>query len=353
MTSELGLRLIGMVILSIVGARLGAEIAVPPFSVEAFALIFGLVGSITGLVITPYVTTRPARYARRAVTSVSGEALVTTLFGLIFGMIIAALLAAPLGLLPQPLGQWLPTVAAVALGYLMITIFSVRANDLIATFNRYVRPPIGGTPGFSGIPVQEEVQILLDTSVIIDGRVLDISKTGFLLGTLLVPRFVLAELQHIADSADVLKRTRGRRGLEILDQLQKESRAPVKIIDADVEGVREVDDKLVLLARQLNARLMTNDFNLNGVAKLQGIPVMNINELANAVKAVFLPNEQMTIHIIQEGREPNQGVGYLVDGTMVVVEDGKRYIDRTIEVVVTRMIQTAAGKMYFARPTGS
>jgi uncharacterized protein YacL len=208
------------------------------------------------------------------------------------------------------------------------------------------RPPEGALTGGE----HNETKILLDTSVIIDGRVLDISKAGFLLGTLIVPRFVLAELQHIADSADALKRARGRRGLEILEQLQKESIAPVRIIDTDIEGVREVDDKLVLLARQMLAYLMTNDFNLNNIARLQGVSVMNINDLANAVKAMFLPNEKLVIHVIQEGKEANQGVGYLPDGTMVVVEDGKKYIDRTIEVVVTRMIQTAAGKMYFAKP---
>ncbi len=146
------------------------------------------------------------------------------------------------------------------------------------------------------------------------------------------------------------KRTRGRHGLEVLDSLKKEAHITIKIIDTDIENVREVDDKLVLLAQQLHARLLTTDFNLNGVAKLQGIPVMNINDLANAVKAAYLPNDTLTVHIIQEGREPNQGVGYLVHGTMVVVEDGKRSLDRTIEVIVTRMIQTAAGKMYFAKP---
>lgn len=349
MTSELGLRLIGMVVAALLGARLGIQLSAPPFGADLFALVFGLVGSIFGLVITPYLTTRPARYARRMITMMPAEVLVTSIIGLVIGLVIAALFAIPLALLPPPFGQWVPSIVAVAAAYVMITLFAVRASDVFTLFNRLTRNPAElALPDKTAAAA--DAQILLDTSVIIDGRVLDISKTGFLIGTLLVPRFVLAELQHIADSADVLKRTRGRRGLEVLDQLQKESRAPVKIIDADVEGVREVDDKLVLLAQQMHAKLMTNDFNLNGVARLQGIPVMNINELANAVKAVFLPNEPMTIHIIQEGREPNQGVGYLVDGTMVVVEDGKRFIDRTIEVIVTRMIQTAAGKMYFARP---
>jgi len=195
--------------------------------------------------------------------------------------------------------------------------------------------------------------ILLDTSVIIDGRILDISQTGFIQGSLLIPRFVLHELQHVADSAEVLRRNRGKRGLEILSELQQRSRTPVRIIDDDIEGVSEVDEKLVLLAKKRNVPVMTNDFNLNRVAELQGVFVLNINELANAVKAVFLPGEVIDVHIVMEGREPDQGVGYLEDGTMIVVEDGKWYIDRTIPVLITRYIVTNAGRMYFAQPEGS
>ncbi len=348
MTSELGLRLFGMVITTLIGARLGYQLAAPPFGVELFTLIFALVGSITGLIVTPYVTTRPARYIRRTVTTMPAEVLLTSIVGLIVGLVIAALSAIPLGLLPGVFGQWVPALVALTLAYVMVTIFAIRAADVFRLVNTLLHPvPVDAA---SGRTADMETPILLDTSVIIDGRILDISKTGFLLGTLIVPRFVLIELQHIADSAEAQKRTRGRHGLEILDHLQKESPVTVKIVDLDVEGVREVDDKLVILAQQLHAQLLTTDFNLNGVAKLQGISVMNINDLANAVKAAYLPNDTLTVHIIQEGREPGQGVGYLIDGTMVVVEDGKRYIDRTIEVMVTRMIQTAAGKMYFARP---
>ena len=349
MTSELGLRLVGMVVIALIGARLGYQLAAPPFSVELFTLVFGLVGSITGLIITPYLTTRPARYIRRTVTTMPAEVLVTSIFGLIVGLIIAALSAILLGLLPGLFGQWVPALVAISVAYVMVTIFAIRASDVFSLVNTLLHapPPAAAGGARSG---DMDTPILLDTSVIIDGRILDISKTGFLLGTLIVPRFVLIELQHIADSAEAQKRTRGRHGLEILDHLQKESPVTVKIVDLDVEGVREVDDKLVILAQQMHAQLLTTDFNLNGVAKLQGISVMNINDLANAVKAAYLPNDTLTVHIIQEGREPGQGVGYLIDGTMVVVEDGKRYIDRTIEVMVTRMIQTAAGKMYFARP---
>jgi uncharacterized protein YacL len=350
MTWELGLRLVGMIVCTVLGARLGVQLADVTGRIDLFALVFGLVGSIFGLIITPYVTTRPARYARRQILTQPSETLLLSLIGLGVGLLMAALLSVPLALLPAPLGQWLPAIVAITLSYIMVTLFANRASDVAAILARAQIRSIGGAPMLFGEQSQPTPQILLDTSVIIDGRVLDISKSGFLLGTLVVPRFVLAELQHIADSAEPIKRARGRRGLEVLDQLQKESSVPVKIIDTDVESVREVDDKLVLLARQLNAQLMTNDFNLNGIAKLQGVPVMNINDLANAVKAVYLPNERITIHVIQEGREPNQGVGYLADGTMVVVEDGKKFMDRTLEVTINRMIQTAAGKMYFARP---
>jgi uncharacterized protein YacL len=185
--------------------------------------------------------------------------------------------------------------------------------------------------------------------VIIDGRVADIAKTGFLPGTLLIPRFVLNELQYIADSPDGLRRQRGRRGMEVLAELQKLPNILVRISDINAEGVREVDDKLVVLARQLKCPILTNDFNLNRVAEIQGVTILNINELANAVKSIVLPAERMTINIFQEGKEHGQGVGYMDDGTMVVVENGHENIGEYKEVVVTKVLQTAAGRMIFAR----
>lgn len=193
--------------------------------------------------------------------------------------------------------------------------------------------------------------VLLDTSVIIDGRIADISRTGFIGETMLVPRFVLNELQHIADSSDPLRRNRGRRGLDMLNKLQKESVVPIRISDMDVDEVREVDDKLVVLAKRLHCPIITNDYNLNRVAELQGVPVLSINELTNAVRAIFLPGEGLDIRIIQEGKEAGQGVGYLDDGTMVVVENGKRHINQTINVTVTKVLQTSAGRMIFAQPS--
>jgi uncharacterized protein YacL len=207
-----------------------------------------------------------------------------------------------------------------------------------------------GTPANGSLSGQDAGRtILLDTSVIIDGRIADIARTGFLVGTLLIPRFVLNELQYIADSADAMRRQRGRRGMEVLSQLQKETMAPVRISDIDVEGVREVDDKLVVLARQLRCPILTNDYNLNRVAELQGVVVLNVNELANAVKSVFLPGEVISVNIIQEGREAGQGIAYLDDGTMVVVEDGRGRLNKDTQVTVTKVLQTAAGRMIFAR----
>jgi uncharacterized protein YacL len=190
---------------------------------------------------------------------------------------------------------------------------------------------------------------ILDTSVIIDGRIADVCETGFLDGTLVIPQFVLKELQLVADSADSLKRNRGRRGLDILQKIQKMSGVDVTISDIDFPDVREVDLKLIELARTLQAKIVTNDFNLNKVAQLRGIQVLNINELANALKPVVLPGEFMKVFILKEGKEYNQGVAYLDDGTMVVVDNARRMISRNIDVVVTSVLQTTAGKMIFGR----
>jgi uncharacterized protein YacL len=192
--------------------------------------------------------------------------------------------------------------------------------------------------------------VLLDSSVIIDGRIADISQTGFIMGPMLIPRFVLNEVQYIADSSDALRRNRGRRGLDMLSKLQRESAVPVIITDMDVKNVRQVDDKLVQLAKQLNCPVVTNDFNLNQVAQLQGVRVLNINALANAIKVLVLPGETIRVMVIDEGKELGQGVGYLDDGTMVVVEHGHRFIDEEIDVQVTKVLQTNAGRMIFGQP---
>jgi len=190
---------------------------------------------------------------------------------------------------------------------------------------------------------------ILDTSVIIDGRIADITETGFVEGPLLIPQFVLGELQHIADSSDPVKRTRGKRGLEVLHHIQKQVNVDVRIVDTDYPMVKEVDAKLIELAKEVRGKIVTNDSNLNKVAELQGIEVLNINELANSLKPVVLPGEEMNVKILKEGKEMGQGVAYLDDGTMIVVDNGKRQMGRTVDVIVTSVLQTPAGRMIFAR----
>jgi uncharacterized protein YacL len=313
-----------------------------------YGLLLGLVGALSGLVLTPFLTTRPARSMRALLGRVSAQTLVAGLIGLIAGLIVAALLALPLSLLPDPFRSILPFLGVLLFSYLGVAVFVMRQNDIFSMM-RFTRSSRQSSSEETPPPQDGGRTILLDTSVIIDGRIADIARTGFLVGTLLIPRFVLNELQYIADSADSLRRQRGRRGMEVLSQLQKDPTIPVRISDIDVEGVREVDDKLVILARQLRCPILTNDYNLNRVAELQGVAILNVNELANAVKSVLLPGEGLAVSIIQEGKEVGQGVGYLDDGTMVVIEDGRDHLNTKATVVVTKVLQTAAGRMIFAR----
>ncbi len=346
MSIDFILRLLGMVVFSIVGARLGitasASLELPA---EPSGLIFALVGALFGLIITPWVTTRPARAIRRFLLASPTETVVMAFAGLVLGLIPAVLLAYPLSLLPDPFGSFGPAALAILSGYLGMTLFAVRAEDVLELLSNLRRS--GRLLAEGGGPISA---VLLDTSVIIDGRIGDIAEAGFLNWRLIVPRFVLEELQHIADSPEMLRRNRGKRGLEILRELKRAENVTIEIVDDDIPDVVEVDHKLVMLARQLDVPIMTNDFNLNQIAKLQGVRVLNINMLANAVRAEYIPGEEITLKIIQEGKEPDQGVGYLQDGTMVVVEEGRRYLDRTIRVEITRLISREAGKMYFARP---
>jgi uncharacterized protein YacL len=347
MSIEFVFRLVGMVVFGILGTYLGILIGNSTNqSPELSGFLFCLVGILFGLILTPYFTTRPVRYIRRNLLSVSTQTLASGLTGLVVGLVIAALLTFPLSLLPPPFGKVLPFVAVLLFGYLGIAVFVMRQTDLFALF----RVGSGRSNDETSASNQPSIRtVLLDTSVIIDGRIADIARTGFLVGTLLIPRFVLNELQFIADSSDNLRRQRGRRGIEVISQLQKDTSTPLRISDMDVEGVREVDDKLVVLARQLRCPILTNDYNLNRIAELQGVSVLNVNELANAVKLVFLPGESIEVNVIQEGKETGQGVGYLDDGTMVVVEDGRSHLNRKINVTVTKVLQTAAGRMIFAR----
>lgn len=347
MSSEFISRIVGMILMAVGGVFLGLHIAdAAQSSPYQYASIFLLVGALIGLVLTPYVTVRPFLSLRKRIRQAPAQQLLSAVLGLVVGLIIAGLVSFPLSMLPEPYSQFLPFVAALLFGYLGIMVMMTRQHDIFTLIRGQL--PIRGE-GQEGGLARGKRPVLLDTSVIIDGRIADISQTGFIEGEMLVPRFVLNELQHIADSSDALRRNRGRRGLDMLHRLQNESITPVRVTDRDVEGVREVDDKLVLLAKQLRCAIVTNDYNLNRVAELQGVRVLNINELANAVKALVLPGESLAVKIVQEGKEVSQGVGYLDDGTMVVVEDGELYIDQRVDVVVTKVLQTAAGRMLFAR----
>lgn len=341
MSLEFILRLVGMVVLAAAGWLFGAELAgenVSDATVARGIVLLALAGAALGLLLTPYLTTRPYKAIRRRLRQIPANQLIAGSIGLTLGALVALILTPPLAQLPGLLGQIVPFVVALTLGYLGLQILVLRERDIVSL----IRARLGRDSAV-------KKYILLDTSVIIDGRITDIAKTGFLDGTLLVPNFVLTELQHIAGSKDVLRRNRGKRGLDILNQLQKDNHTPIEISDIDVPTISEVDTKLVAIARDLNAGVLTTDYNLNKVAELQGVRVLNINELANAIKTILLPGEALEIEIIQPGREQGQGVGYLDDGTMVVVEHGAAAIGERRSVEVTRILQTVAGRMIFAQ----
>jgi uncharacterized protein YacL len=306
-------------------------------AVVAASLLFGYLS-------IPYITVYPARWAVDRLAEAGAAEFALGVSAVVVGLLMGLLVGVPLSALGGTAGAILPLIAAVtlALGMLAITLYK---RDVLI-------PALGGLlPG--GRRGGGPQQVVIDTSAVIDGRIVDIGRTGFILGTLVVPRFVLDELQRIADSPDALRRNRGRRGLEMLAALQRDSVSPVEVSEGTYPEVEEVDAKLVAFARDTGAAILTNDFNLNRVAELQGIRVLNINELANAVKAVVHPGEEMAVKIIQEGKEPGQGVGYLEDGTMIVVEGGSRFMDREVGITVTRVLQTVAGRMIFAQPRES
>ncbi len=273
---------------------------------------------------------------------VSTRGLSAAVFGLLFGLIMARLILSTLDLVPvgPELGTPIRSVLVVVFCYFGMAI-ALRGRDEFNIIIPYVK--------FTRQDQREEL-IILDTSVVIDGRIADICQTRFIEGKLIAPRFVLKELQQIADSQDPIKRNRGRRGLDVLARIQKIPHVDVRITEEDFQDTREVDAKLVRLAKLVGGKLLTNDFNLNKVAELQGVQVLNINELANALKPVVLPGEVMEARVIKEGKEYNQGVAYLDDGTMVVVEQGRNLIGQTVKVMVTSVLQTAAGRMIFAKP---
>ncbi len=327
----------------------------PVWTYVAMVVIFATLGfviapaSIRGfLALMRWLDTR--------LTKIPTHDLIGGAIGIIIGLIIASLLSNALAGIPF-LGPVMSILLSLLLGYLGLILGVKRKEEVLGFFT--FLPKLRGDKterskdktgrGHSSDPSFQNYKIL-DTSVIIDGRIADIVHTGFVEGALLVPGFVLEELQHIADSSDLLKRNRGRRGLDILNQISKEMLIKVEISEMDFEDIAEVDSKLVRLGQVLSSPILTNDYNLNKVAELQGVKVLNINELANAVKPVVLPGEEMLVQVMKEGKEAGQGVAYLDDGTMIVVDNGRRYMGQHITVMVTSVLQTAAGRMIFAKP---
>ncbi|MCS1352508.1 PIN/TRAM domain-containing protein [Mechercharimyces sp. CAU 1602] len=315
------------------------------------------VGVVIGAILLYLLTLRLSdyvvkwiRWSEERLVKIPATDILFGAFGLIFGLIVASLLESTLTRIPIPgFDVVLPLLISGILGYLGFRVGYSKRDELLSIFTigRQGKDRSKKDKEARGREVEPKI---LDTSVIIDGRIADICRTGFLEGTLVIPAFVLEELQHIADSSDVLKRNRGRRGLDILNKIQKELDTKVLIYEGDFEEISEVDSKLVKLAKVLTGKVVTNDFNLNKVCELQGVKVLNINDLANAVKPVVLPGEEIRVQVIKDGKEHGQGVAYLDDGTMIVIEGGRDYIGEDIDVLVTSVLQTSAGRMIFAKP---
>ena len=332
-----------------------------------FAIVSVLFFSWIGWVITPFLIKYLLKYSE-VVASVLAKApsadIIVSLIGVLVGLILANLIGAPFSRLPI-VGSYIPIILSIVLALTGAKVALYKSKDIIGFFNRS-RPDDNTVPDNGGETVldqQEETVIdaasvpaelasfnkLLDTSVIIDGRIEDILKTGFLEGNLVIPHFVLDELQRLSDSSDNLKRAKGRRGLDLIHELQEVAGHVVIVKDLEYDAFQDVDSKLIALAKDTGSSIVTNDFNLNKVASIQGIRVLNINDLANAVKPVVIPGEEMTAYLLREGKESGQAIAYLQDGTMIVVEGGRKYIGNKIRVAVTSVLQTSAGRMIFAK----
>ena len=333
----------------------------PIWTEVSVAFLFAIVGFLTSpALIRSFILI--IKWIDLSLTRVPTHDLVSGAMGGIIGLVIASLFSSSFVSIPV-IGPFLAVLISLLLAYLGLTIGMKRKEDIAALI--HLIPRFRGEkadkgekaersdklkPGKGKSSLEPQHYKIVDTSVIIDGRIADLAKTGFLEGTLLVPSFVLEELRHIADSSDLLKRNRGRRGLDILNQISKGAGINVQIHEQDFDDITEVDSKLVRLGQILDSPLLTNDYNLNKVAELQGVIVLNINELANALKPVVLPGEEMNVLVMKEGKEQGQGVAYLDDGTMIVVDTGRRYMGQTVSVLVTSVLQTAAGRMIFAKP---
>jgi uncharacterized protein YacL len=323
-----------------------------PIGKMLFLIIVSVIFGIILFLISPWINVlimKTMDYIEKSLQKLPAVEILIGFIGALLGLLISAIFVNLLAKIPV-VGTLLAVLVAILMAALGVNLAIKKKDELISLFsNISIRRSQGvkdkkSKGGNGGLCPK-----VLDTSVIIDGRIFDICQTGFIEGPLVIPNFVLAELRHIADSSDSLKRTRGRRGLDVLNKIQKELSIEVRKYEKDFPDIKEVDSKLLKLSQVLNGKVITNDYNLNKVAEFQGVPVLNINELANAVKPVVLPGEEMKVQIIKDGKESGQGIAYLDDGTMIVIEGGKKYIGNTKDVVVTSVLQTAAGRMIFAK----
>ncbi|WWD81741.1 putative PIN and TRAM-domain containing protein YacL [Terrisporobacter glycolicus ATCC 14880 = DSM 1288] len=327
-------------------------------NVYLVSLVAGLLVGIFFYLISPWFFNKVRRFVKILDTEISKYPQTDILLGvvgLIVGLVIAYLIVGGLfgSISGMPLIKTiLSIIIYIFMGYIGVKITLKSREDLfnIGKLSRLSTGLGKDKLGKKDNAIKSIPPKVLDTSVIIDGRIADICRTGFVEGKLIIPKFVLNELQHIADSSDDLKRVRGRRGLDILNIIQKELDIEVEITEKDFDDIPEVDSKLLKLAQVMNGKVVTNDYNLNKVAQFQGVEVLNINELANAVKPVAIPGEEMVAQVVKEGKESNQGIAYLDDGTMIVVEGGRKHIGETINVLVTSVLQTSAGRMIFGKP---
>lgn len=333
-----------------------------------FILIISILCGLILFIVSPIIFTgikNIIEYIEKNVQKLSVTELIYGTIGAIITLVLMTFIAKPISNIQRVLGPMILIALNVIAAFIGAEIM-IKKKDDITNFLLNLKKPAkekkakdenkDSKDSSEEAESQEEeikskeIPKVLDTSVIIDGRIFDLCQTGFIEGPLIIPNFVLVELRHVSDSADALKRNRGRRGLDILNKIQKELTIETRIVEEDFPNIPEVDVKLLKLAQKMDGKVITNDYNLNKIAEFQGVPVLNINELANAIKPVVLPGEEMTVDIVKDGKESSQGVAYLDDGTMIVVEDGKKYIGKTTDVVVTSVLQTAAGRMIFAKP---
>ena len=321
-----------------------------------------IIGILIGYFISSFILKQGlviARQLERVLTHIPNQELIAGTIGLLFGLIIANLIGAAFNQVPI-IGPYISIILSAIFGYSGVRLMARKGPEMYLNYLKQWKRSEAGTKKSRGFNMfgshkssdSNSPAKLLDTSVIIDGRIKELCATGFIDGPLVVPVFVLNELQIISDSADAMKRNRGRRGLDILKEMQDAKLVPIEIVEDDYDDLHEVDSKLMRLALEKQWKLMTNDFNLNKVARVQGIKVLNLNELANVLKPALIAGEWIRVQVMKEGKEVQQGVAYLDDGTMIVVEDGRPYVGQEVEVMVTSILQTSAGRMIFARVDG-